>query len=130
VVIFPERWNKSLRRSRNTEVPSKLQYRPLPISRDVEKNLKDLISLYPEGLPQNRLVALYNVSRPFKCLSREHYRGKYHFTIDLLFDWCGISCMTTDNFCFYLQLIQTSPTGSQRYSDTSPFSIPWFIPSF
>jgi hypothetical protein len=34
--------------------------------------------------------------------------------------------MTTDNFCFYLQnrLIQTSQTGGQRYSDTSPFSIP------
>jgi hypothetical protein len=36
--------------------------------------------------------------------------------------------MTTDNFCFYLQnrLIQTSQTGGQRYSDTFPFSIPWF----
>ncbi len=36
--------------------------------------------------------------------------------------------MTTDNFCFYLQnrLIQTSQTGGQWYSDTSPFSIPWF----
>ncbi len=44
---------------------------------------------------------------------------EYHCTIDLLFD-----CMTTDNFCFYLQdrLIQT---GGQQYSDTSPFSIPW-----
>ncbi len=38
----------------------------------------------------------------------------------------GISCMTTKNFCFYLQnrLIQTSQTGGQQYSDTSPFSIP------
>jgi hypothetical protein len=36
-----------------------------------------------------------------------------------------MSCMTTDNFCFYLQnrLIQTSQTGGQWYSDTSPFSI-------
>jgi hypothetical protein len=36
--------------------------------------------------------------------------------------------MTTDNFCFYLQnrLIQTSQTGGQLYSDTFPFSIPWF----
>jgi hypothetical protein len=35
--------------------------------------------------------------------------------------------MTTDNICFYLQnrLIQTSQTGGQWYSDTSPFSIPW-----
>ena len=34
--------------------------------------------------------------------------------------------MTTDIFCFYLQkrLIQTSQTGGQLYSDTSPFSIP------
>jgi hypothetical protein len=34
--------------------------------------------------------------------------------------------MATDNFCFYLQnrLIQTSQTGGQWYSDTSPFSIP------
>jgi hypothetical protein len=33
--------------------------------------------------------------------------------------------MTTDDF-FYLQnrLIQTSQTGGQRYSDTSPFSTP------
>ncbi len=36
--------------------------------------------------------------------------------------------MTTDSFCFYLQNrpIQTSQTGGTRYSDTSPFSIPWF----
>ncbi len=36
--------------------------------------------------------------------------------------------MTTDNFCFNLQNrpIQTSQTGGQWYSDTSPFSIPWF----
>ena len=40
----------------------------------------------------------------------------------------GISCMTTDNFCFHFQnrLIQTSQTGGQWYSDTSPLSIPWF----
>jgi hypothetical protein len=37
--------------------------------------------------------------------------------------------MTTDNFCFYLQnrLIQTSQTGGQWYSDTSPFSLPWMV---
>jgi hypothetical protein len=52
--------------------------------------------------------------------------GKYDCTIDLLFDWFGISCMTTDNFGFYLQnrLIQTSQAGGQWYSDTAPFSIP------
>ncbi len=47
--------------------------------------------------------------------------------LDLLFDWFGISYMTTDIFCLYLQnrLIQTSQTGEQWYSDTSHFSIPW-----
>ncbi len=46
--------------------------------------------------------------------------------VDLQFDQFGISCMTIDNFCFYLQnwLIQTSQTGGHQYSDTSPFSIP------
>jgi hypothetical protein len=36
--------------------------------------------------------------------------------------------MTTDNFCFYLpnRLIQTSQTGGQWYSDTSPLSIPCY----
>ncbi len=53
--------------------------------------------------------------------------GKYDCTVKLLFDWFGISCMTTDIFCIYLQnrLIQTSQTGGQQYSDTSSFSIPW-----
>jgi hypothetical protein len=34
--------------------------------------------------------------------------------------------MRTEIFCFYLRnrLIQTSQTGGQWYSDTSPFSIP------
>jgi hypothetical protein len=36
--------------------------------------------------------------------------------------------MTADKFSFYLQnrLIKTGQTGGQWYSDTSPFSIPWF----
>jgi len=48
--------------------------------------------------------------------------------IDLLFDWFRISCLTTEIFCFYLQnrLIQTSQIGGQWYSDSSPFSIPWY----
>jgi hypothetical protein len=58
---------------------------------------------------------------------RENLRGKYHCTVDLLYDWFVISCMTIDIFCFYLQnrLIQTSQMGGQWYSDTSPFSIPF-----
>jgi hypothetical protein len=27
-------------------------------------------------------------------------KGKYHCTVDLLFDWSGILCMTTDKFLF------------------------------
>ncbi len=63
-----------------------------------------------------------------RVLNREYKRGKYHSTVDLLFDWFGINCMTADNFCFYLQnrLIQTTQTGGQWYSDTSYVSIPWF----
>jgi hypothetical protein len=43
---------------------------------------------------------------------REYQRGKYHCII-VLFYWFGISCMTIDNFCYYLQnrLIQISQTG-------------------
>ncbi len=63
----------------------------------------------------------------YKLYTQGTLKGKYYCTVDLLFDWFGISCMTTDNFGFYLQnrLIQTSQTGGQWYSDTSPFSIPW-----
>jgi hypothetical protein len=69
------------------------------------------------------------VVRVFYSSCREYWRGKYHCTVDLLFDWFGISCMTTDNFCFYLQnrLIQTSQIGGQWYSNTSHFSIPWLM---
>jgi hypothetical protein len=76
-----------------------------------------------EGLPLPSLSSLVYYMR----LDSEYYSGKYHCTIDLLFDWLGISCMTTYNFCFYWQnrLIQTSQTGGQWYSDTFPFSIPW-----
>jgi hypothetical protein len=56
----------------------------------------------------------------------EYYRGKYHCTIDLLFDWFGISCMNIYSFCFYLQnrLILTSQTGGQWYSNTFPLEFP------
>jgi len=48
-------------------------------------------------------------------------------TVPLTSCLTGLTGMTTDNFCFYLQnrLIQTSQTGGHWYSDTSPFSIPW-----
>ncbi len=64
-------------------------------------------------------------------ISQGILKGKYHSIVDLLLDWFGISFMTTDNFCFYLQnrLIQTSQTGGQWYCDTSLFSIPFIIHS-
>ncbi len=73
-------------------------------------------------------VVLDSVTKLFHSLGMLK-GGKYHFTVDLLFDRFGISCMTTDNFCLYLQnrLIQTSQTGGQWYSDTSPISIPWLL---
>ncbi len=51
----------------------------------------------------------------------------YHCTIDLLFDLFGLvrfenknnSCQLSDSW------FQTSQTGGQLYSDTSPFSITW-----
>jgi len=55
-----------------------------------------------------------------------HAQGILKGEVDLRFDWFGMNCMTTDNFCFYFQnrLMHTSQTGGQWYSDTSPFSIP------
>jgi hypothetical protein len=82
-------------------------------------------SVRAEASIQILFNGLHNNDRPFLPLdikTREYYRGKYHCTVDLLFDWFGISYMTTQNFCFYLQnrLIQTSQTGGQWYSDISP----------
>jgi len=56
--------------------------------------------------------------------------GKYHWTIDLLFDWFGLVCFANKNK--YCQLsysgFQTSQSGGLQYSDTSPFSIPCSTP--
>ncbi len=63
------------------------------------------------------------------CFSREYWRGKNHCTIDHLFDWFGLVCFANKNTNCQLSYswFQTSQTGGQRYSDTSPFSIPWFL---
>jgi len=54
-------------------------------------------------------------------------KGKYHCTVDLLFDWFGLVCFANKNKNCPLSYswFQTSQTGGQWYSDTSPFSIPW-----
>ncbi len=82
-----------------------------------------------------RLVMLLSVVAPEYCPSKkgqvESRQGILKGEVSLnskhlLFDWFGISCMTDDNFCFYLQnrLIQTSQTGGQWYSDTPPLVFP------
>ncbi len=57
-----------------------------------------------------------NLGRHFKLGKARNTEGeKYHCTLDLLFDRLGISCVTTDNFCLYLQK-QTNPNWSNRRS--------------
>jgi hypothetical protein len=53
---------------------------------------------------------------------REHLRGKYHCTVDLLFDRFGLACFANKNKNCQLSSswFQTSQTGGQLYSDTSP----------
>jgi hypothetical protein len=41
--------------------------------------------------------------------------GSFTVPLTIQFDWFGISCMTTDNFCFYLQR-QTNPNPQNRRS--------------
>jgi hypothetical protein len=42
-------------------------------------------------------------------------KGKYHCTVDLQYDWFGISCMTNDILLF-LFAKQTNPNQSNRRS--------------
>jgi hypothetical protein len=62
--------------------------------------------------------------------SKEYYKGKHHCTIDLLFEWIGISCMTTHNFCFISKTDITEPVKQEvnRTVILPPFSIPWHHP--
>jgi hypothetical protein len=62
-------------------------------------------------------------------LFREYKRGKYRCTVDLLFDWFGLVCFANKIKICQLSYswFQTSQTGGQWYTDTSPFSIPWAI---
>ncbi len=59
--------------------------------------------------------------------TREYSRGKYHCTTDLLFDLFELACFANKNKNCQLSYswFQASQTGGQKYSDTSPFSIPW-----
>ncbi len=46
------------------------------------------------------------------------------------FDLIGLVCSANKNKNWKLSYswFQTSQTGGQQYSDTSPLSIPWFVP--
>jgi hypothetical protein len=52
--------------------------------------------------------------------------GKYHCTVDLLFDLFGLVCFVNKNKNCQLSYsrFQTSQTGGQQYSDTSPLVCP------
>jgi hypothetical protein len=45
------------------------------------------------------LSAKSSLGQKSKSLSREYLSGKYHCTIDPLFDWFGFVCLRTDFFC-------------------------------
>jgi len=69
-----------------------------------------------------------------QILAQGILKGKYHCTIELLFDWFILVCFTNKNKnCQWsYSWFQTSQAGGQRYSDASPFSIPclacWVTP--
>ncbi len=68
------------------------------------------------------VATIVNYNRKTLMVQAGNTNGGNHCTVDLLFDQFRVSCMTTHNFCFYLQnrLVQTSQTGGQWYSGTSP----------
>ncbi len=56
---------------------------------------------------------------------------KGEVSLYLLFDWFGLVCFANkdENCQLSYRWFQTSQTGGQQNSDTSPFSVPWFVPS-
>ncbi len=59
---------------------------------------------WPSCQPANMIIILFVFpSIHLYVYPGNNKGGKYHCTFDLLFDWFVISCMTTDNFYFYLQ---------------------------
>ena len=57
-------------------------------------------------------------------LCREHLKGKYHCTIDLLFDWFGNVPLCSTKFSAPSMKNISKPV-KQEVSDTSPLSVPW-----
>ncbi len=69
---------------------------------------------------------VHNYKRIFNLPNQGILKGKYHCTVDLLFDWFGLVCIANKNKNCQLSYrwFQTSQTGRQWHSDTSPSSIP------
>jgi hypothetical protein len=57
------------------------------------KPLRDVFLF--QQFPSQLQTILESGDRRGEAETREYLRGKYHCTVDLLFDWFGISCMTT-----------------------------------
>ncbi len=75
-------------------------------------------------LPKSQLAKKSTCQKVNLRKSQPNTFGHFMSNDSILFDWFGISCMTIDIFCFYLQswIIQT---GGQQYSGASPFSVLW-----
>jgi hypothetical protein len=56
---------------------------------------------------------LFQEAEPI-CAVPGNTKGRSITTVDLLFDWFGISCMATDNFFFFVK--QTNPNQSNGRS--------------
>jgi hypothetical protein len=61
------------------------------------------------------VVWLSDVRLSVVRLSREYQRGKYHCTVDLLFDWFGLVCFANRNKKMSV-VIQLIPNQSNRRS--------------
>ncbi len=104
-----------------------------PMRRHSNSKLQALFWLFKLGrkwLTITRIPVYYDtqLTTVLYVWSGNTKRGKYHCTIDLLFDLFGLVCFANKNKNCQLSYsrFQTSQTGGQWYSDTSPFSIPWF----
>jgi len=80
-------------------------------------NINYVIKYFAFTLPLEQLTL---------CFDQGILKGKYHCTINLLFDWLWLVCFANKNKNCQLSynLFQTSQTGGQWYSDTSPLVFP------
>ncbi len=81
---------------------------------------------YVIGLPCFQMLGQPQINNGVIVKSgREHYRVKYHRTVDLF----GLACFVNKNKNCQLPYswFQTSQTGGQQYSDTSPIVFPGLV---